>query len=91
MAQGATLATPPDLCHRHLARGERVAAIADVPIDVGCFIVRPPLCRPCIEDADSWLRLFGLRDVDQPDIRAEWRAKRLLGPHLVTLPIDHLN
>ena len=92
MTQGAILAEPPDLCHRHLARGQRVAAIAAVPIDVQDFIVEPPLCQPCLEDADSWLRVFGLRDIDQPDIREEWRAEgHLPGLHLVTSPIGHLN
>lgn len=90
MSQSAILAEPPNLCHRHLARGQRVAAIAAVPIDVKDFIVEPPLCRLCLDDADSWLRLFGLRDLDQPDIREEWRTERAL-PGLSLLPLSRQN
>jgi hypothetical protein len=92
MPQATILAEPPNLCHRHLACGQRVAAVAAVPIDVKDFIVEPPLCRACLEDADSWLRLFGLRDVDQPDIRKEWRAGHIVPSlHLITLPIPRQN
>ena len=71
-------AQPPDVCHRHLILIERVTAIATVPIDVGAFVTTVPLCQACLKDTDSWLRLFGLRDLDEPDIREEWMADGIL-------------
>lgn len=54
---------PPAWCHRHLARGQYVPATATrVPIDLEVLVAAPDLCRQCLDDVDSWLRLFGIRE-----------------------------
>lgn len=53
----------PAWCHRHLARGQYVpAALTRVPIDLEVLVAAPDLCRQCLDDLDSWLRLFGIRE-----------------------------
>lgn len=50
-------------CHRHLARGEQAPAVhARVRIELDVLVTTPDLCQQCMEDLDSWLRLFGLRE-----------------------------
>jgi hypothetical protein len=54
---------PPPLCHRHLARGKQVRAVhTKVWIELDVIITTPDLCQQCLEDLDSWLRLFGIRE-----------------------------
>jgi hypothetical protein len=58
----------PTWCHRHLARGHYVpAARTRVPIDLEVLITAPDLCRQCLDDVDSWLRLFGIREERESD------------------------
>ena len=58
----------PVWCHRHLARGQYVpAARTRVPIDLDCLTVAPDLCLSCVDDVDSWLRLFGIREERESD------------------------
>jgi hypothetical protein len=53
----------PAWCHRHLARGEQViAAHTEVWIELDVIVTTPDLCQGCLEDLDSWLRLFGVRE-----------------------------
>jgi hypothetical protein len=63
-----------EMCHRHLARGQRVPAAATrVPIDLEVLVIAPDLCRACLDDVDSWLRLFGIREEEEehePDATA---------------------
>lgn len=50
-------------CHRHLARGEQVpAAQTKVWIELDILVTTPDLCQKCLDDLDSWLRLFGIRE-----------------------------
>jgi hypothetical protein len=50
-------------CHRHLARGEQVLAVhTKVWIELDMLVTTPDLCQPCLDDLDSWLRLFGIRE-----------------------------
>ena len=67
----ALVTTQPEateLCHRHLARGQRVpAAVTRVPIDLEILVIAPDLCKACLEDVDSWLRLFGIREERESD------------------------
>jgi hypothetical protein len=50
-------------CHRHLARGQYVpATLMRVPIDLEVLVTAPDLCQRCLDDVDSWLRLFGIRE-----------------------------
>ena len=59
----------PAWCHRHLARGDYVpATLTKTPIDLDTLVIAPDLCQQCLQDVDSWLRLFGLRE--------EWEAAR---------------
>lgn len=59
---------PVELCHRHLARGQHVPAdVTRVPIDLEVLVVAPDLCRACMDDVDSWLRLFGIREEQESD------------------------
>lgn len=54
---------PPAWCHRHLARGEQVLAVhAKVWIELDVIVTTPDLCQGCLDDLDSWLRLFGIRE-----------------------------
>lgn len=54
---------PPTWCHRHLARGEKVLAThAKVWIELEVLVTTPDLCQICLDDLDSWLRLFGIRE-----------------------------
>ena len=65
----------PAWCHRHLAREQYVPAVRRrVPIDLDVLVVAPDLCGQCLDDVDSWLRLFGIRELSEPDIREEWAA-----------------
>lgn len=53
----------PAWCHRHLARGEEVLAIhTKVWIELDVIVTTPDLCQQCLDDLDSWLRLFGIRE-----------------------------
>jgi hypothetical protein len=38
-----------------------------VPIDLDCLTVAPDLCLSCVDDVDSWLRLFGIREERESD------------------------
>jgi hypothetical protein len=61
---------PRAWCHRHLARGEKVlAAYTKVWIELDVLVTTPDLCQTCLDDLDSWLRLFGIRE--SPDGCAE--------------------
>lgn len=61
---------PPAWCHRHLARGEQVLAVhRGVWIELDVIVTTPDLCQGCLDDLDSWLRLFGIRE--SPDECAE--------------------
>jgi hypothetical protein len=54
---------PPAWCHRHLARGEQVLAVhTKVWIELDVLVTTPDLCQQCLDDLDSWLRLFGIRE-----------------------------
>jgi hypothetical protein len=54
---------PPAWCHRHLARGEQVRAVhTKVWIELDVLVTAPNLCQQCLDDLDSWLRLFGIRE-----------------------------
>jgi hypothetical protein len=54
---------PPAWCYRHLARGEQVlAAHTKVWIKLDILITTPDLCQKRLDDLDSWLRLFGIRE-----------------------------
>lgn len=54
---------PAAWCHRHLARGEQVlAAHSKVWIELDVLVTTPDLCQGCLDDLDSWLRLFGIRE-----------------------------
>ena len=54
---------PRAWCHRHLARGEQVhAAHTKVWIELDVLVTTPDLCQQCLDDLDSWLRLFGIRE-----------------------------
>jgi hypothetical protein len=54
---------PVAWCHRHSARGEQVLAVhTKVRIELDMVITTPDLCQDCLEDLDSWLRLFGVRE-----------------------------
>jgi hypothetical protein len=53
----------PPWCHRHLARGEQVrAAHTKVWIELDVLVTTPDLCQNCLDDLDSWLLLFGIRE-----------------------------
>ena len=53
----------PTWCHRHLAREERVRAVhRRVWIELDVIVTTPDLCQACLDDLDSWLRLFGIRE-----------------------------
>jgi hypothetical protein len=53
----------PAWCHRHLARGEhRPAAHTKVWIELDGIVTTPDLCQTRLDDLDSWLRLFGIRE-----------------------------
>lgn len=54
---------PPGWCHRHLARREHVVAVhRRVWIELDVLVTTPDLCQGCLDDLDSWLRLFGIRE-----------------------------
>ncbi len=54
---------PPAWCHRHLARGEQELAVhTKVWIELDVIVTTPDLCQQCLDDLDSWLRLFGIRE-----------------------------
>jgi hypothetical protein len=54
---------PPAWCHRHLARGEQVLAThTKVWIELDVLVTTPDLCQRCLDDLDSCLRLFGIRE-----------------------------
>jgi hypothetical protein len=57
-------------CHRHLARGEQVVAVhTKVWIELDLVVTTPNLCQSCLDNLDSWLRLFGIRE--SPDACSE--------------------
>jgi hypothetical protein len=58
----------PVWCHRHSARGEQVvAAQTKVWIELDVIVTTPDLCQGCLDDLDSWLRLFGIRESPDDD------------------------
>lgn len=70
---------PSAWCHRHLAAGKHVPAVRTrVLIDVEILTIAPDLCRSCLQDVDSWLRLFGIREVAEPDSAEEQEAGGLV-------------
>jgi hypothetical protein len=57
---------PAAWCHRHLARGEQVLADhTKVWIERDVLVTTPDLCQQCLDDLDSWLRLFGIREAPE--------------------------
>jgi hypothetical protein len=68
---------PSTLCHRHLARGERVVAIhTKVWIELDVLVTTPDLCQGCMDDLDSWLRCSGFGSLPTTVLRTSDRTER---------------
>ena len=82
---------PPVWCHRHQARGEQVLAVqTKVWIELDVIVTTPDLCQGCLDDLDSWLRLFGMRESADDCVEEEIEIRNMNRPrNPPKSPLDH--